>query len=282
MKINDIVCEAKFSKPVIMYHATERKNLKSILSKGLSREHQGTGWGHEDGGDYFVRDFMPLGGIYLTKSFGVIHQVINNIGDDGYVLVICQIQPRSGYLDEDNVDELLRGFYTSVVPSKAIYYYKKFLTDDSFKQKVIKKFFDLTSKELLQYYDYDGIVEFIKAYLLRPAAHAVEEDIKPDERNEFENEMPSSDYAEKNYRKHLDWLTKALKRIAYDENILKNDASKNIRIIDDITYSGVNKIIGILEFPRYQSDFGYIRYDKGVPSSVYQKIESQLRVEIQK
>ena len=86
MKIKDIISEAKFSKPTIMFHATELENLKSILSKGLSREHQGTGWGHDDTGHFFTRDFKSLGGIYLTKSFDVLRN-ITGFSYDGYYLI---------------------------------------------------------------------------------------------------------------------------------------------------------------------------------------------------
>jgi hypothetical protein len=94
---------AKFTKPIIAYHGTDIKNLRSILKKGLLPDQPGP-WSKysAEGLSYNVRSMQSLGGVYFSKSLFTAKKTANH--DSSLILVIAQIQAKDALPDEDNIN----------------------------------------------------------------------------------------------------------------------------------------------------------------------------------
>jgi len=108
---------AKFSKPVIAYHGTDARNLRSILKKGLLPDQPVsdiTGKGKRKAknivGTVEHRSWLPHSGVYFTRD--IVNGVVNAQTFKKPLLIIAQVQIKDSLPDEDlikvpNSDSLL-------------------------------------------------------------------------------------------------------------------------------------------------------------------------------
>jgi len=279
MKLTEAIqlSEAKFSNPIIAYHGTRYENLQTILSQGLSASRKGTGWGSSISGSEVQKDKKSVGGVYFTTSASMAVRITPG---EKKVLVIAQVQPRSSYSDEDDIDfDLTRAMNKAVntnsVPDMLTQYLAlRDLPDtetdnliDAFIQNLEGSYQRLLMKntrynDLIKDYIYTGIQRILahtfsksKPLLLSNAYGPVRSmfGVSSEEainiiNEEYENFM-SPPRAEMEHKEAIEDMTVALKRIVYDSDYMQPISTlngKTFRIDDDINYRGANRILSIV------------------------------------
>jgi RNA:NAD 2'-phosphotransferase (TPT1/KptA family) len=107
----EFLSEAKFSKPIIAYHATKVENVQSILKHGLIPNKKDDGWGSEDHNMDVGISLKALSGIYFTDSAEAVIDIASEIGYKDGAIVICKIQRKMAAMDEDDLDKILESLY---------------------------------------------------------------------------------------------------------------------------------------------------------------------------
>jgi len=116
MKIQTILEKAKFSKEkTFAYHATSKKHLRSILKKGLIKNYSEEGLGNDLGDDSeFGFSYDPHDGVYLTTNYSKAVNFARDVGGNGPLIVVVQVQSKSTHLDEDELFSVLGGLAAEV------------------------------------------------------------------------------------------------------------------------------------------------------------------------
>ena len=255
MKISEIT-EAKFAKPVIMYHGTNSGNLKSILSNGLTADRAGSGWASDFPASRHTRDLTAIGGVYLTKSLDIAYEAadesVNTSKERGQPMIVAvQYQTRHGYLDEDSIDDAISGTMRDLqnsYPSLVDAYVENELDDSpvSVFMSKLRKFMPGNSKhpELKKVVQrlIQGEIERRLSYeftSIEKIVVAIDgDDLDADEVHARLNQ--ESKIAEQNFRKVLERATVVLKN-----QVHQGSKQDNLRSPDSINFRGANKIIGI-------------------------------------
>jgi len=91
----------------IWYHGTQPKNLKSIMSQGLSATWKDKNWAKDDEASRITVDRTAYGGIYVTKNLmtalsSTTQGKSKGSYKDGNLIVIMDLQPKSLAADEDS------------------------------------------------------------------------------------------------------------------------------------------------------------------------------------
>lgn len=263
MKIQDLT-EAKFSKPIRAYHASEKDNLRTILKIGLLSK-EGGGFGSDIKGSEQIRDMKPVSkAVYLTNSISFASYIGKKVsgGENVYTLVEVSVQMGSAAIDEDYFETKLnsllqpRGSSDTVMTLLRTLYEKEF--SDRLLSHVIDKWpiFSMVDKEkllrLCKYNLWRTVSHIPKSslenYLLKHITFISKGDEERENKiiNDFYNKIPDSQTAEKNYKTSLAWATKILKHsIKNIDTSYDFSNTHSFRIDNDITYSGNNKIIGV-------------------------------------
>lgn len=101
-----VIAEAKFTKPLIMFHGTTTKYLSSILANGIIPNPKEGPWKKEDEVSAGQSSRQSLFGSYwtdnLSTAYGASGNASRNQGGEK-IIVIAQIIPSSGFADEDDV-----------------------------------------------------------------------------------------------------------------------------------------------------------------------------------
>ena len=268
--------EGKFSSPVIAYHGTRYKNLQTILSQGLMSSKSGTGWGSSIKGSEMQKDKKSVGGVYFTTSASMAVRITPG---EQKLLVIAQVEPRSSYSDEDDIDFDLTRAMKSLINTNSIdqmmveYLILKNSPDDKtdylvdkFIQNLQGRYGQLLMKndrynDLIKDYIYTGIQRIIAQKFTRgkPFFSRVYGDVdyvfniskkeaKDMVDNEYENFI-SAPRAEMEHKEAIRDMTVALKRVVYDSDYMEPTSTlrgRTFRIEDDINYRGVNRILSIV------------------------------------
>lgn len=291
MKINDIISlsEAKFDKPTIMYHGTSAKNVKTILSQGLTTNNS-DGYGSGIGGKSNQRDMTAIGGVYLTTSLRMAQSAASSLGSGNILFITCSIQAKSAYADEDDIDGLLKRAINTSRPKDVLTMFagSKYLGTD-YTTMVL----EALPKEIQSLIEHQPkgiqlLTKFIESYLARSLSHSIHDgnqfstspkfiladimNIKDSEAidhafDKLVKDVSDVEQAETNYRKYLERFTVILKRHSYDSDV--NSEALNTRILgsslrmpNSISYKGNNRIINIIEVDSENKAF-IIHYDKG-------------------
>lgn len=95
-------------KPIIMYHGTSSKNLRSILKQGLIPDPKSRVW--QDDPDaaqsYITVTRKSLSGSYLSDNIGTATSAALTAAQKSkgeQLVVVASLQPRSGFADEDDI-----------------------------------------------------------------------------------------------------------------------------------------------------------------------------------
>lgn len=257
MRFHEIT-EAKFSKPEIFYHGTSKKHLPSILKHGLRADKTGSGWSGSERGNVYMRGLKSYGGVYMTDNIDrsyVAASAASDLNRDG-ITVIIQFQPRSGVLDEDTVEKEIAEHLEEDLGAHAMPRFLNDLNQDP--DAVIDNIFD--SSENLEIFGeaVDTIphgrkilTQFLKVYAIRIIAYMVLDPSEWDLDDEYVNNppvpIPDTQTAEAQYRNELDKISRLFKKLAYDKNYQMDRGTRSIRSFEDITFTGTNRIIGIVD-----------------------------------
>lgn len=229
MRIEHVLNEAKFSKPIYAYHATLSENLKSILKHGLIPNKREGGYGSDEQSS-FGYELTPLSGVYFTKSPKDALYIANSLDDDT-IIVICKVQPKQLELDEDRlVADVLKEKTLLVAISTML---KKFdYTVEDIPEREIEELIKRAILNMENYlesqYNFNdkkiaNIHEDLSEYITELVNYLLAQ-----ESGEFRD---SSDI-----KRLQNSLTKKLRHIASTFTTFKIDTN--------ITYSGANKIVG--------------------------------------
>ncbi len=261
MKINDIMCEAKFSRPITAYHGTPTKNLKSIISQGLTPKTGG--FGAHIKGSLNNRDMSAVGGVYFSTSAqyaGFAAKMQDS--SPTYGMVEVSVQTRSAYVDEDDVANNVKRLLTpssmnierDVVKSYLMYSY-----DKQFKEKVNNSLVKLYPP--LSYQNENFFDMFVKSHYARMLSHVnlstqtttIQHvaDVTGEDVDVLSADLEmmalDADTNEKIYKQALDRLTRALKSNVHNFKTRYGALGDSFRIADNIQFSGNNKITGVFE-----------------------------------
>lgn len=119
MKIQNLL-ESRF-KPILAYHATSGKHLRSIIKNGLIPNKSEGGWGSKDLSDYGTNN-RAMAGVYFTKDVRIAQSITSDVVNSDHeprLIVVCSVQERSAEADEDITTAI---FGVSTVYAKADYY----------------------------------------------------------------------------------------------------------------------------------------------------------------
>jgi len=264
MLINEIVKEAKFSKQKIYgYHGTHIKNLRSIIKKGLVQQHdEGFGSGIR-GPLYYSLD--PLGGIYFTNEYKEAKSISAEIipRNKPPLVIVAQINPKSIIADDDYLERFLTLFpeigneYDHIKLRKNI----KNVDEEKKEQKInrfVNKHHKTTLEELDSMLQKSNIAEQTKEHLISRLKPILLEYINILTRNAIQKHPKDITSTVNSMR---DTVRKLIKHI--HQKVLTGQAhdARDVRFSvnqDRMTFSGTNKIIGIIlpDHNLYWGDIG--------------------------
>ena len=93
---------------IIVYHGTPAKNYSSIMSQGLIPNPKQRAWQDDPDASYYSSSRQSLDGIYvstnLMTAYGAGGNGKNRGLKEGRLIVVCEIQPKTGFMDEDDLN----------------------------------------------------------------------------------------------------------------------------------------------------------------------------------
>lgn len=107
-RIQDLLERANRTKPILMYHGTASKNLRTILKKGLVPNPKERVWQDDPSAaqSYVTVTRKTVGGTYFSTNISTATSAALTAAQQTkseQLVVVAQIQPRSGYADEDDI-----------------------------------------------------------------------------------------------------------------------------------------------------------------------------------
>lgn len=236
----EFLSEAKFSKPIIAYHATRIENVQSILKHGLIPNKKGDGWGSEDYNMDVGISLKALSGIYFTDSAESAIDIASELAYKDAAIVICKIQRKMAAMDEDDLDKILESLYKDlrkiaikINKSETINNFElmseieKYV--NSVKEKVIKLAGDTESQQI------EKIKNISERYIHKVFDNFVNWT--------YHEDMELANSLESTIRNYREQLTNLLFKSPDTR-----ERFNKFRINSPITFSGANKIIGIVQF----------------------------------
>jgi len=265
---------------VLLFHGTTNKFLKSILSNGLITNTKEKVWATDPDSHFDIISRQSYGGIYLTNnlitSISSARNAVNKLGGTAPIIIVAQIQPRSTIPDEDNFQSYIEyslkyavgggGKYNPNEYSFIMAYGDYLKNNEEYKKAI--QFFTI---RLLEYFCKDKnelknacennielkkyIVNLYNSALLRKIPYIDDYKLKSglsrhihfqhDDLNQYI--IKDKNKAEQDYMDAVNRIIKLFKHQAYDTN----NYNYTTRIMEPIGFSGVNKIISIIEITNY-------------------------------
>lgn len=235
MKIQDILLEAK-SEPIVAYHTTMLNHLKSLLKKGLVPNHSKDGYAsnaHSSTG----YTLAALPGVYFNKDAGDAEQLAKDFSTDENaepMIVVCQVQPKTGSLDEDRlVSDVLR---ETLVYRRFKQLAKEGQLDDeayrSYVQNILTNLKDTATPQALK-----NAAPHIYNYAKALGAFILE----------------NTPETEQDLKKSQEVLTFKLKSLLTNKDT--KHTGNSFKVTEPVSFSGSNRIIGIY-LPLQRSGWG--------------------------
>jgi len=260
----ELLEEAKFRKPVIMYHGTSSAFLREILKKGIIPNSRNAVFDHDEEATPDAPSNRTVGGTYWTKNLLTASKHASLArqkfwGDKLYV--IAQIAELSAFSDEDDVVfKINRAFSKTIkevfgVIKDAYHVYIPILFDDkNVYRKALNTFIE-SVHEILgtenQPVPRNLLIELFEAHIERIYAYVGNEDTRfydmrlGERMREIENPPEPMDMgdAERRYSIVLDKLTRHYTKFARQSD---SEIGHSVRVTEPVTYRGSNRIIAII------------------------------------
>jgi hypothetical protein len=268
MRINQLT-EAKFKKPIVMYHGTSSEFLSSILKHGMIPNPKKKKWDTDPDVSLTTQSRASLEGSYWTSNLLTAtssgSNTTNKFGGET-ILIIANIQTGSAKADEDNVtyelkyqyDKAFGGSYSSNPKLVADVYYDSKEYYDKAKDKFITNVHNNLKDNPNQPQPSELLSDIFDASTLRIIAHGIA-DAKGDEYwspiYRVKNKPtipPTVSETENNLLMLKDKLTRYYRSSASNKNV--DQFSHTLRITEPITFSGANRITHILKIPKSYFD----------------------------
>lgn len=262
MRIVDLF-EAKFKKPILMYHGTSREFLPSILKQGMVPNPKRKKWDTDPAASLSMHSRASLEGSYWTSNLLTATSSAYNTTDKfggNPIILIANIQTQDAKADEDNItfnlkytyDNAFGGSYSDNPRLVADVYYDNLEYYNKIKEKFIKSIHEEFKGNSNQPVPVNLLSDTFDALTLRIIAHGIK-DAKGDEywspiyRVKNKPEVPPTvNETEANLLKLKDGLT----RYYRSSTEYKNQFNHTLRITDPVTFGGANRITHIVEIPK--------------------------------
>lgn len=264
MRYNQLI-EAKFRKPVTMFHGTSTKFLRTILKTGIEPFPKTKMWDVDPNADEKRSSRASVGGSYWTSNLlTATSSALNTkqkFGGDS-LIVIANIQQQQSFMDEDNVTfetnhvmtETIRDIL-SVSPEAYPQIAHIFYDNKELKTKMQKYFVEKFHSYMIYNKNMPVPKEILQKhfdnYFIRIFSHLKN---KKDSINDVfryvENkpeDIPTVQEAEKMYQNTLDKITKYYRKNAIELD--DNSFNHTLRITEPVTFGGANKITHLIEIP---------------------------------
>jgi len=152
-RIDQLLERAARIKPILMFHGTASKNLRSILKKGFVPNPKERVWQDDPNAaqSYQTVTRKTVGGTYFSTNLNVATSSALTAAQKSkseQLVIVAKIQPRSGYADEDDIiHDAKRGMKKAMFPSGHIGHEEawprrwiEFVTSPGEAKKAIQKF----------------------------------------------------------------------------------------------------------------------------------------------
>ena len=261
----------------ILFHGTNARNLKRILSQGLVAKPKRRAWQEDPDASFHTMSRKSYPGVYLTENLLTARGAVRDASDG--IIVVVSVETRSLVPDEDDITHVFRGAFESGFPEEGFVLTEYNIADayiDAIKDKdrrfdrVANKFLDSKfresglggkAKKALRKSLFPHIVELAKAYAIRQMAFKKKEDSEWKKEHGYAStiaihesdlekagldyaDIPSVSEAEKKLRDKVEVITRKMKRFAEKTGGFNYTA----RMIGDIGYSGKNKIVAVVGY----------------------------------
>lgn len=269
------IARSGFSKPILMYHGTSSKFLRSILKQGLLPNSKEGRWVEEDkGASELRRSRRSYGGVYFTRNLMTAKSSATNFDRRHNPIIVCaMIQPAAAIPDEDNYRVDFHGIPEQLFPYILVSARMKLPSESlTSLHKVMRSFVENNDPTFLQRKDKSSLFGLAREVFLteieRRLAHRadltkdsgfhprydiinayarLDRNYKPSKGLPKQLAIKSVVDAEHDARVALDKFIKKTKNSS--TNKIKSGVSDwiNVRLLKPVTYKGVNKIICVIE-----------------------------------
>jgi hypothetical protein len=248
----------------VMFHGTTDKFLKSILSQGLQVKAKSATWEDDKESSFDNSSRKTYGGIYLSNNLltalSSARNAVSKLGGKNRIVISALIQSRSSLPDEDSIkfsiSRIIASTLTKILnmtsdhPSTILNAYSDVITGNE------KEYIDIMLEKLKEYYkgiwpdkheNLNMIRIFIKELLIADFERKISYiyDFENEWKYDFKNiEQKDKKETEHNYMVQMNKMTKLLKNYSVKPI---DDFNNNVRILQDIGFSGRNKILSIAE-----------------------------------
>jgi hypothetical protein len=261
MRISELF-EAKFRKPIPMFHGTSTVFLRSILKTGMVPNPKLKKWDTDPKASLTTQSRVSLSGSYwsgrLMTSISSANNTIEKFGGNK-LIIIANIQTQSAKADEDQItfdipreyDYAFGGVYSTRPDLVAqVYYNSKKYYEDA-KSKFVKSLHNSLTENPNKPIPTDLLEELFNTFTIRIISYGIKEAGNDTYYNPIKNinpipNVPSTEEAESELLKLKDKITRYYRETTED----KGRFSHTLRITDPVDYSGANRITHIIEIPK--------------------------------
>lgn len=256
MKIKDLF-EAKFRKPILMYHGTSTAFLRSILKHGLLPNPKQKIWKDDPDASIYTQSRASLLGAYFSSHFMVAYSSSGNSVrkyPGNRLMILAKIQTQSAKADEDSISGYLNISYNQAFGGNYSDNYRvvsEIYYDYPEQYETIKtKFIEILHKKLSVNKNKPVPPQLLSdtfdSISLRIIAYGNKEDKWLFSRiNNKPTNIPSTIEAEERLLQIKDKLTSYYRESAIDSNRFAH----TLRITEPVGFSGANRITHIIELP---------------------------------
>lgn len=111
--------EARYRKPILVYHGTSDKNLRNIMVNGVEPFPLNKVWDDDKMASLYGFTRKSIGGSYWTSDFMIAYassgRAIQKLGGEYRVIVCAMINEQSAYADEDSLDLDIKNALTAML-----------------------------------------------------------------------------------------------------------------------------------------------------------------------
>lgn len=254
------VNEAKTEK-VIVYHGTSPKNLGSIMSQGLIPDPPKRAWDDDKNTSFYSSSRKSLDGVYVTQNLLTATSAAGNGKNnlrDGCLLVVCEIQPKTAFMDEDDLNSfssvsdseyVIAALYGAIISGKKDELVEQFF--QKFVEKFKRKFSDvkgMDNEELMTRVN-PLLRQLFYKCVIRQAAYIDKWTFQKAKNYTKRAVMPDKHRAEMDFLRVKELLSKTLKKYANPHNHAEDKFNFVSRITQPIRFSGANRIICVVMIP---------------------------------
>ena len=144
---------------IIVYHGTPAKNYSSIMSQGLIPNPKQRAWQDDPDTSYYSSSRKSLDGIYVSTNLMTAYSAGRQGGNkglkEGRLIVICEIQPKTGFMDEDDLN-FIDGFNSNEYVNADLFFSIKTGADKEYVNGYFKKLLDSLNWNKDQYNGMDN------------------------------------------------------------------------------------------------------------------------------